>query len=159
MKDSGKVVHIYKMDTKYTSYMWDPLAWRSLNWKWRLRNVHLSRLQIDNWTNNAKNINFKCQITNYNEGMTPTSIYPSMVGICWQWAWCEFGEVGCLPEWVHFALFLNHQIWNMPFAQGSIVRKGVLTKCCSFSENWATSHIQRIYKGQNSENTFWAITF
>ena len=37
-------------------------AWRSLNWKWHLRNDHLSCLQIDNWTNNANNIHLKCLI-------------------------------------------------------------------------------------------------
>ena len=56
--------------------------------------------------------------------------------------------------------FDNYQnIFVRHFASQSIVTKGVLAKYRSFLWNWTPSHIQRIYKGQNSENPLRAITF
>ena len=56
--------------------------------------------------------------------------------------------------------FDNYQsifVWH--FASQSILTTGVLAKYRSFLWNWTPSHIQRIYKGQNSENPLRAITF
>ena len=50
-------------------------------------------------------------------------------------------------------IFVRH------FAPQSVVRKEVLVKDCYFLWNWTPSHIQRIYKGQNSKNPLRAITF
>ena len=56
--------------------------------------------------------------------------------------------------------FDNYQnIFVRHFASQSILTKGVLAKYRSFLWNWTPSHIQRIYKGQNSENPLRAITF
>ena len=47
--------------------------------------------------------------------------------------------------------FDNYQnIFVRHFASQSIVTSGVLAKYRSFLWNWTPSHIQRIYKGQNS---------
>ena len=56
--------------------------------------------------------------------------------------------------------FDNYQsifVWH--FAYQSIPTTNVLAKYRSFLWNWTPSHIQRIYKGQNSENPLRAITF
>ena len=56
--------------------------------------------------------------------------------------------------------FYNYQkIFVRHFASQSILTKGVLAKYRYFLWNWTPSHIQRIYKGRNSENPLWAITF
>ena len=56
--------------------------------------------------------------------------------------------------------FDNYQnIFVRHFASQSIVTSGVLAKYRSFLWNWTPSHIQRIYKGQNSKNPLRAITF
>ena len=56
--------------------------------------------------------------------------------------------------------FDNYQsifVWH--FAYQSIPTTNVLAKYRSFLWNWTPSHIQRIYKGQHSENLLRAITF
>ena len=56
-------------------------------------------------------------------------------------------------NWKEQQFFVQH------FAPRSILRKGVLAKNRSLLWNWIPSHIQRISKGQNSENPLRAITF
>ena len=56
--------------------------------------------------------------------------------------------------------FDNYQkIFVQHFASQPILTKGVLAKYRYFLWNWTHSHIQRIYKGHNSENPLRAITF
>ena len=61
---------------------------------------------------------------------------------------------------------VDGHIWwlvTSPFLKSStvesILTKGVLAKYRYFLWNWTPSHIQRIYKGHNSENPLRAITF
>ena len=76
----------------------------------------------------------------------------------------------CSPGWSWLCIspvlksanleFDNYQsifVWH--FAYQSIPTTNVLAKYRSFLWNWTPSHIQRIYKGQNSENPLRAITF